>query len=602
MAAPSYTTDQTVITDSESGTFTEPTSATLGTITPADTDNFIQGTRCTSKSTGASGAPARAGIGIATANQTITTPSAVYTWVFLGAGALVSNASSGGIRVIVGSSSAAYKEWFVLGSDTLQYCGWTCIAVDPSTTADANTGTAGANYAYFGADFNCLINIGKGNPMAIDKIAHGRTITITGGDANGYATFAGIAANNDNANNRWGQFQAISGGYQLQGKLQIGTSGAVADFRDTNQNIVTAVSLKVAASFNAIEVANTSSRLDWTGVNWSSLGTVSRGTFTVTNDPDVNITGCSFTDLSTFSCNVNTTIVDTIFRRCGAITLNGATITGCVIDSCRDAASIIAARANTVTGCTFTSDGSNHAMDLGTVSATTTMQWNNTLVNYATSDGSTGNEAIKVNVASGQTLTINVSTGASTPSVYNTGTGTVVIVAGAVTASLKVTTATGANIASAAVLVKAAAGGSLPANVTVTIVNTGSSANVSHTGHGMVTGDKVLIKFVSDTGKVAANEGVFTITKTNNDYYSYTMASSPGSSPTGTIKATYVLLSGTTDTDGNISMSRTFSTNQPVTGWARKSTSAPYYKQGAVNGTVTTGSGVALSAILVADD
>ncbi|MES2966646.1 MAG: hypothetical protein V4668_02575, partial [Patescibacteria group bacterium] len=296
MAAPVYATDLTTINDG-SGTFTEPTSATLGTLTNADTDNFIQGTTSSTKSTGASGAPALAGIGIlAGAGQGITTPQAYYAWVFTGAGALIDTYANGGVRLIVGNTSANYKMWYVLGNNTFPYVGWTCIAVDPSLSADATIGSPSATLQYFGVVFNCLINISKGNPMALDAIRWGRVLTVTFGEASNYAIFSGIAATNDTNTNRWGQFQEISGGYQLQGKLLLGvTGGNLVDFRDSNKNVVIAVSLKVAASFNAIEIQNASSRVDLTSCNFSALGTVSRGTFTVTDNATVNLIGCSFT-------------------------------------------------------------------------------------------------------------------------------------------------------------------------------------------------------------------------------------------------------------------------------------------------------------------
>jgi hypothetical protein len=284
------------------------------------------------------------------------------------------------------------------------------------------------------------------------------------------------------------------------------------------------------------------------------------------------------------------------------VTTGGAVFNKCIFDKPSGTVGVSTANLSSLVDCTFNSDGTGHAVDLGTVSSTTSMDWDIVLTGYAVSNGSTGNEALKVNVASGQTLTLNVTTGSSSPSVYNTGTGTVTIVSGSVSATLTVSTATGTAISGARVLVKAAAGGNLPVDVTVTISNSGTTATVTHTGHAMATGDKVLIKFASDTGKVAANEGVFAITKITDNSYSYTMASSPGSSPTGTIKATYVLLEGTTDVNGQITMSRSFAANQPVTGWARKSTGSPLYKTGAVNGTVTTGSGASLSAVLVADE
>src|SRR3989344_91432 len=600
MAVPSYTTDLTTINDG-GGTFTEPTSATLGTLTNADTDNFIQGTTCSSKSTGASGAPALAGIGIlAGAGQSITTPSAYYAWVFTGAGALVDTYANGGIRLIVGSSSANYKMWYVLGNNTFPYVGWTCIAVDPSLTADATIGTPTATLQYFGVVFNCLINISKGNPMALDAIRHGRVITATGGETSNFAVFSGLAAENDTNANRWGQFQAISGGYQLQGKLALGTSGSLVDFRDSNANIVIAVSLKTAASFNAIEILNASSRVDMTSCNFSALGTVSRGTFTVTDNATVNLIGCSFTDMGTFAFLGNTVVTSCVFRRTDTITKGASTMTNCTIDNNRATTAVLAstpANAALISGCTFTSDGTGHAIEITGTAANFTLT-NNNYTGYAASDGSTGNEAVYVNTSAGS-MDLTVS-GGTTPSVRVAAGGSVTVISGAVSASVNVKNSDGTNIENARVFVKAATGGPFPFDVTVTIVNSGTTATVTHTAHAMATNDKVAISGAS----LDANNGIFIITKIDANSYSYTMGSSPGSSPTGTIKSNFVVLSGLTDSSGNITMSRVFPSDQPITGWARKASvdDPPFYKQSAISGSVDSGTGFSATALLTLDD
>jgi hypothetical protein len=78
----------------------------------------------------------------------------------------------------------------------------------------------------------------------------------------------------------------------------------------------------------------------------------------------------------------------------------------------------------------------------------------------------------------------------------------------------------------ARILVKAAAGGPFPVDAPVTISTSGTTATVTHNAHGMATNDKVLIN-----GAYAWQmNGVFTITKINDNSYSYTMpeaASSP---------------------------------------------------------------------------
>jgi hypothetical protein len=126
----------------------------------------------------------------------------------------------------------------------------------------------------------------------------------------------------------------------------------------------------------------------------------------------------------------------------------------------------------------------------------------------------------------------------------------------------------------------------------------GTTATVTHTSHGMLTNDKVLIEGAS----LIQNRGVFTITVTGPNAYTYTMDTAPGSNPTGTILSTWTALYGTTDVNGQISMSRVFSVNQPVTGWARKSTSSPYYKTGPISGTISSSDGLSLTALLLSDE
>jgi hypothetical protein len=113
----------------------------------------------------------------------------------------------------------------------------------------------------------------------------------------------------------------------------------------------------------------------------------------------------------------------------------------------------------------------------------------------------------------------------------------------------------------------------------------------------MLTNDKVVISGAS----LQANNGVFQITKTTDNAYTYTMASTPGSSPTGTIKCTYVFLEGVTNSSGELSMSRAIGAVQSVTGWARKSSGTPYYKQGPLSGSISSSADTTLTAILSLD-
>jgi hypothetical protein len=200
----------------------------------------------------------------------------------------------------------------------------------------------------------------------------------------------------------------------------------------------------------------------------------------------------------------------------------------------------------------------------------------------------------------GTNINISKNNGADPTTYIATGGGTVTYVGASVTTQVTATTEAGSPISGASVLLKAAAtvSSGLPYDVTVTITNSGTTATVSHTAHLLSTGDKILIEGASHD----ANRGVFTVTVTGANSYTYTMPSAPGSNPTGTIKATYVYLYGTTDVNGEINMSRVLPTNQAVIGWARKSTSSPYYKTGPVSGTVLSASGLSLTALLLSDE
>lgn len=136
-----------------------------------------------------------------------------------------------------------------------------------------------------------------------------------------------------------------------------------------------------------------------------------------------------------FQDGLTSTIANTLdkatFNLCGKITISGAgKLTNSTINQSTDAIAMAATNLNDAEKCTFISDGTGHAFDLGSVAATTAMDWDNSDSGYASSDGTTGNETILVNVASGQTLTINVSATATTPTIKNDGTGTVTVVAG----------------------------------------------------------------------------------------------------------------------------------------------------------------------------
>jgi hypothetical protein len=171
-------------------------------------------------------------------------------------------------------------------------------------------------------------------------------------------------------------------------------------------------------------------------------------------------------------------------------------------------------------------------------------------------------------------------------------------VAGAVTTEVHVINIDGDDLENIRVLVKVSAGPE-PFEDVVTIVNSGTTATVAHTAHGMVVNDKIE---VSQSASEFLNRGVQTISAVNGvNEYEYEMAGTPGGSPTGTITVTLIILTGLTDVNGLISASRTFGSNQPVIGRARAATTPPFYVTGNLSGVIDTGSGLNSTIQMILD-
>lgn len=605
MAAAVYSTDlSNIIEDMASTTgWTALGGGASGLVAP-ETDFFIQGSNCISKagwSTAVKGMIYNNGAGV-----TIPSNGAALIWIYYWAPNSLDTSSSGGLRAIVGSGTGAYYEYTVGGSDTLPFGGWLLAAVDPGVaTADFTTGSPTSTRQYFGSTADVPAGgPSKGQPLGIDAIRYGRcTLTYTNGDlANGYATFAGAQSYGDATTRRWGLLSLKDGAYFLSGFHSLGSSGTSVDFRDSDKIIFIRDHTKVASAFNRIEVLNASSNVDWDNIQITALGTNSRGTFVHTAG-SFDAVNCQFTNLGTFTFISGSVISNTIFKSCDQITLPGSSflsnkVTGYIGSSNTSAVvwNVATDPNGKLDGTTFTKgSGTTHAIEFGTSSPTTMTLTNVYFSGYNGTDGQ-NDSAIHIKRTTG-TVTINI-TGGTTPS-YKSDGATVVLVSGTVTVSVNVKNATtGANIQSARVFLKADTGGPFPYQATVTITRSGSTATVSHTSHGLATNDQVFIEGAAQ----AEYNGVFSITKIDNNSYSYTVSGTPATPATGTIKSTFVFLHGSTDSNGNISMSRVVPSSQPVKGNVRKGTSSPLYKPAGILGTVSSSTGLANNIQLIPDE
>lgn len=142
--------------------------------------------------------------------------------------------------------------------------------------------------------------------------------------------------------------------------------------------------------------------------------------------------------------------------------------------------------------------------------------------------------------------------------------------------------------------------GDLPFEDTVTITRSGTLATVAHTGHGLATGNDVKIKGITD--KTEDNNGTHQITVVDADEYTYTTTDSGSTSYTGTITSTGVVFNDLTDVNGEVTESRTWSADQPITGFARLSTTTPRYKTFPITTTIDSENGLSLNIMLARDE
>jgi hypothetical protein len=406
-----------------------------------------------------------------------------YIWVnFLGASDLQLLAS-GGLGVFLESStpsSSQYHLYYFLGRDNYAG-GWVRLALDPRKTASASAGTAInlASIRYFGA-FAETVNTARYDNFLIDQCAHGRGLIVTGTSTLGLVEEL-IADENTNRHGIVRPLNTSETAAGLNGRLilgdDVGTTATNIDDTDSKlfleEPLYYETTLKAScpldfAGLNIVGNATGATDVDLgvvvgTEQGRNGISIVGNPTYDFGIDRDdgavesANFYGGSLENLTgTLSMDGTHDFDGQTMTGCGAVTFasnvygltsvtsgaitlnNNVLLTDALIINNTAASSVITNDLTDVVTCNFVSDGSNHAVDTGNITANTSMTWNNTESGYVTGTAGTsvddktptGNETITCDVDSGFTLTINVAAGASTPSVANDGLGDVDVVVG----------------------------------------------------------------------------------------------------------------------------------------------------------------------------
>lgn len=205
--------------------------------------------------------------------------------------------------------------------------------------------------------------------------------------------------------------------------------------------------------------------------------------------------------------------------------------------------------------------------------------------------------AYHVKNTSGSTITVTNQNG-SNASTYDPSGDNVIFVSNAVSTTITVKSlTTGLIIEGARVIIKVSSGVNFPYQDVVTITRSVNTATVTHTSHGLSTGNKVFI------GGAEQNEynGVKSITVVDANSYTYGCINSPTTPATGTITSTMVIIDGITNSVGVISDSRSFANNQLITGKVRMASSEPFYKTSYIDNIINNSTGAIISIQMVLD-
>lgn len=523
----------------------------------------------------------------------------VYIWMNVNG----LTASSDGYQIyLYDGTNSGY--WYVGGG--LQHQGWNCFVIDPSTTPDSGSSVTVSSITRIGVRFNVLTSVvGTAKNCFWDAVRVGDGYKITSLDTD-TITLEDIYNADSSSSYSYGIVGKKNGVYTIQGKLRFGddTSGDIV-FSDSAQVVVFPDNSKVSDSFYGIEVLANSG-----GTTKFQLGTKSG---------DSGISGCVLKAIGSksFSFDVSDGDIDelkiygTSFLGGGAISFpaaaSGREVISCNFEECGQ----VVPSSVSMRKCNFinTSDADsallwNEDIDIGECSFISNT--NGAGIEMPSAVGSpyvydnlqfSGNTYDVYN-SSGSAIVISKTNG-SNPSTYEGS--TVTFVGAAVDTVITVKDlSTGSVISGARVLVWVTNGVNFPYLASVSIVGSGTTATVTHTAHGLATGDNVIIRGANED----VYNGAYTITKINDDSYSYQTNETIGISPaTGTITATFAFINTNTDGSGVAKdEDRLVNNDQSIEGWVRKGSSSPYYEEGKITGTVSSSSGYALIVLLARDE
>jgi hypothetical protein len=448
--------------------------------------------------------------------------------------------STNGVRIRIGSSSSAYKEFVIAGSlaKKASYSaypergGFLIIPIDPNLTWNYESGSLNATSVnYFGMVAAFTQSTAKSENVGLDALDVGEGLYLVGGDGAGpVATFQDFF-NFDEGNkaNRYGFFTKLASGlYRAFGTIKIGDGSTPTVFESVDETVLfydgyfaDGWSKLLFDLSGPTTVSNFSATL-------KSLGTVTSGSDTRADFVVQGTTGTLTFDgvIDNFREVVLTSVCDLSLSsiRAKKIIQNGANLSGAeivTISNPDDSATLVDPDFSKLANVEFVQESADtHAIKITSPGVYTLDGVS--FLGY----GSDGSNTSAIFNDSGGSVTLNITGSGDTPTVTN-GVGASTTVNNAVT-------------------------------VTVKVLDIGTKTPIQ--------GARVYIE-----------------------------ADSGGVEPPGT-----QLFNNLTDVNGEISFSYNLISDQPVIGRVRKASNPPFYKPSEFSATINSG-GLNLTILMVID-
>lgn len=349
--------------------------------------------------------------------------------------------ASNGIEIVI-TSGGGTGRWTVSGSDTYKG-GWQDFIVNT-----ASIPTSGSINPATVTSVSIVINTNSKPRNSTngwyDNWRFGNGLTINS-SASEEINFQDVADADVLSTNAWGILQDTDGVLFGKGKLTLGSTGSL------NCNLVSIgetiyfINRNVSSTLYALvtQEGTGATDIDISGMTCKTVGASRAELDFSTSITSLSVVGSSFTQMglsqfytgATISLNTwndisaittnGCTFTNNNVNSSGTITVSGGTFTGNTLNkSIATSAVLVSTLADTINN-TYISSGTGHAVELTSIGAGS-MTWDNSDSGYASTDGSTGNETIYVNVGTGA-LTINIATGASVPTIRTAGASVTIV-------------------------------------------------------------------------------------------------------------------------------------------------------------------------------